>query len=182
MSWKSIQANWNKVQKSSLGTFWDTHIGREGLLGAGGELLGLGPSGTTRDMMRREKGRLGSYIEGVEGREQPIKDYYGALQAMQGKDFDVRKKQMDYGARVEGDSVRKGYAGARGQMGFAQHFGSAADESEALSASALKYGSERTALDLSASMAQMRTGKAKSTELQGLTDMIWQLNEQYRAI
>tara|TARA_R100000406_G_scaffold15563_1_gene9661 strand:+ start:4177 stop:4731 length:555 start_codon:yes stop_codon:yes gene_type:complete len=35
-----------------LATFWDTHIGRKGLIGEGGEMLGLWESGTTADRKR----------------------------------------------------------------------------------------------------------------------------------
>jgi hypothetical protein len=166
------------LTKGPLGQFWDKNIGREGLLGVGGELLGLGDSGTTADWKRRERGKLGSYIEGVEGREQPMREYYGGLQALQRKDYETRKKQMDYGASVEGSTIKQGYAEKRGRIGFADHYGMQAEEDKTLEASAFKYDSERGALDISSSMGLTRTGRAQTNELQGLSDLVYQLNEQ----
>ena len=47
-----------KIADSWAGTFWDTHIGREGLIGEGLEMLNLGDSGTTADKKNRAKSKL----------------------------------------------------------------------------------------------------------------------------
>ena len=60
--------NW--MADSPLGTFWDTHIGREGLIGGLGDLTGLWESGTTADTRRDALDANTDYINQLEQRKQ----------------------------------------------------------------------------------------------------------------
>lgn len=70
---KDIQGSW-------AGDFWDTHIGREGLIGAVGDITGLWQSGTAADEGRRAKARLKELYGGAIDRSEDylgkIEDYY----------------------------------------------------------------------------------------------------------
>jgi hypothetical protein len=44
--------------KSGMGKFWDTHIGRKGIIGEGLEFLGLGDNGTSADRKGSVKRRI----------------------------------------------------------------------------------------------------------------------------
>jgi len=52
----------------ALGKFWDTHIGRKGLIGEGGEMLGLWESGTTKDNKTKAKNAVYGLMESEESR------------------------------------------------------------------------------------------------------------------
>ena len=54
---------------NALAKFWDTHIGRKGLIGEGGEMLGLWESGTTKDNKNKA-------IAGVKGLMQNEEDRF----------------------------------------------------------------------------------------------------------
>ena len=53
---------------NALAKFWDTHIGRKGLIGEGGEMLGLWESGTTKDRKGRAKNAVYGLMEEEEKR------------------------------------------------------------------------------------------------------------------
>ena len=70
--------------------FWDTHIGRKGLIGEGGEMLGLWKSGTTVDAENRA-------VKAVEGLRAETTDRYNKqVQAMdQGLLTDLLQQSYD---------------------------------------------------------------------------------------
>jgi len=180
MSW--LSKGLKSISKGPLGTFWDTHIGRKGIIGEGGEMLGLWQSGTSADLMKREQKRLGGYLEGVEGREQPIRDYYGALGGMMKKDMGNKATAMAFQSRTQDTAIQSGYDTKMGALGFARHSGMETKKQEALGASQFQYGSGMDALGTSFATSQLRQQKAQTGELQGLSDMIYQLRDQYRSM
>lgn len=54
------------------GDFWDTHIGREGLIGGIGDLTGLWESGTTADKRRKALDRQKDYIDELEQKKADV--------------------------------------------------------------------------------------------------------------
>ena len=100
--------------KSALGTFWDTTFGRKGLVGEGGEMLGLWESGTTADRRRRERQRLEGYREDVEGRKKDINRRFDILSRLQSRQYTTQRRMQeeDYSSRMttgklERDEMRR---------------------------------------------------------------------------
>jgi len=60
------------VGNSPLGTFYDTHIGREGLIGSIGDLTGLWESGTTADKRRDALDANTEYLANLEEKKQQV--------------------------------------------------------------------------------------------------------------
>ncbi len=58
----------NTLRKGKAGKFWDTHFGRKGLIGEGGEMLGLWESGTTVDKKNRAIDAVQNMQNRIKGR------------------------------------------------------------------------------------------------------------------
>jgi hypothetical protein len=174
MSWLS-----NKLKKSSLGTFWDTHIGRKGFFGEGLEMLGLGESGTTADRRRSAGRKLGGYMQGVKDREQPIRDHYGALDTLYKKDNANQISQLDFGARTQNEAIGTQKNNQYSMMNLVSHGGIEESANQATQASNFQYGVKRSAMDTRLALNTTRNKRAETTELQGLSDLVYQLNDQY---
>jgi len=164
---------------NKLGTFWDTHIGRKGFFGEGLEMLGLGESGTTADRRRSAGRKLGGYLDDVRGREQPIRQYYGALDTLYQKDTKNQISQLDFGVRTQNEAIDTQKGNQYSMMNIVSHGGVEETANQARQASNFQYGVKRSAMDTRLALNTTRNRRAETTELQGLSDLVYQLNDQY---
>ncbi len=80
------------IRKGYLGKFWDTHIGRKGLIGEGGEMLGLWDSGTTVDKKNKAIDAFRSRGDRMESRFQ---DTMGLMSQTLGDDLFFQNNKMN---------------------------------------------------------------------------------------
>jgi hypothetical protein len=162
-----------------VGTFWDTHIGRKGFFGEGLEMIGLGESGTTADRRRAAGRKLGGYVDDVRGREQPIRQFYGALDDLYQKDSANQMSQLDFGTRTQNEGIGRQESNQYSMMNLVSHGGIKESANLATQASNFQYGVKRSAMDTRLALNTTRNRRAETTELQGLSDLVYQLNDQY---
>ena len=161
-----------------LGGLWNNTLGGAGLGGQLLDITGLGQSHQTKNFLTGERNRLGSYIEGVEKREQPIRNYYSALGSMYRNEATQKAASIDYGARTTGDTIKSQSSNKMSMMNLVSHGQVDKQEGDALQASNFQWGSNRTSLDKSYAMQTLQSDRAQHTELQNLSDMLYQLNQQ----
>ena len=166
------------LTKGPLGKLWDKTLGGGGVGGQILDITGLGQSHQTKNFLTNERNKLGSYIGGVEKREQPIRNYYSALGSMYRNEATQKAANVDYGARTTGDTITSQKSNKMSMMNIVSHGEVDRQSGQAMDASNFQWGSNRAALDKSFSMQTLQSDRAQSTELQNLSDMLYQLNQQ----
>jgi len=93
-----------------LGKFWDTHIGRKGIIGEGGEMLGLWESGTTADRKRGLLNALDKDIANVQSntlaRNKLGTSRFNAVNQMEQQKTGGILGSINYNNNLAGDSSR----------------------------------------------------------------------------
>jgi len=172
--------SWFSQGVKKLGRAWDTTVGRDGVAGWVGDTTGLWQSGYTQDRIKVERDRLGDYIGGMSGREEGINKYYNALGAMYEKDVGARSSNLDFTSRTQQEAITAQGSNKMSMLNLVSHGGVQKGTNEALTASNFQWGSQRAALDRDYSMKTLQSDKMRSGELQGLSDMLYQLNQQHK--
>ena len=93
-----------------LGKFWDTHIGRKGLIGEGGEMLGLWKSGTTKDRQNRVVQALNKDIQNINDNNATTKklalDRFNAVNSIEQRKTGGIINSMNFAGNTARDSSR----------------------------------------------------------------------------
>lgn len=166
------------LTKGPLGKLWDKTLGGGGLGGQLLDITGLGQSHQTKNFLTGERQRLGEYTKGIEQREQPIRNYYSALGSLYRKEATQKAAGVDYGARTTGETIKTQASSKMGMMNLVSHGGVDEQAAQATTASNFQWGTNRAALDRGYAMQTLQSDKAQNVELQNLSDMIYQLNQQ----
>ena len=90
--------------------FWDTHFGRKGLIGEGGEMLGLWKSGTTKDREGRVIKALNKDIQNINDNNATTKklalDRFNAVNSIEQKKTGGIINSMNFAGNTARDSNR----------------------------------------------------------------------------
>ena len=102
----SGQLPWGKKAR----TAWDTHIGRKGLIGEGGEMLGLWKSGTTKDRENRVIQALNKDIQNINDNNATTKklalDRFNAVNSIEQRKTGGIINSMNFAGNTARDSSR----------------------------------------------------------------------------
>ncbi len=172
--------SWLSQGIKKLGRAWDTTVGRDGLAGWVGDTTGLWQSGYMQDRIKVERDKLGDYIGGMSGREEGINKYYNALGAMYQKDTGARASNLSFTSRTQNQAIETQGQNKMSMLNLVSHTGVKQQTDEALKASNFQWGSQRAALDRDYAMKTLTSDKARTGELQNLSDMLYQLNQQHK--
>jgi len=175
MSW--LSQGWN-----AIGRVWDTTMGRDGVWGSVGDITGMWESGGTKRRRLSERDKLGDYRDKIQGREGGIKDYYSALGQLYNQETQAKAGATQFQYRTQQEAIETQGANKMGMLNLVSHGGVNKTTGDALAASNFQYNNAMTALNVGQSTRQLQTDKLRRNELQNLSDMVYQLNQQYKRL